>query len=161
MFVFHAIQALAACIVQHLLCLLMLWRRCAYSRCAQEDPASSTDEEPSSQQQQQQRTPLQQPARPAAAAVAAAAKLQARVRRLQQLEATGQISSPFLADVVASKLQQVRPHTAHCMITRFFQFDGGARFGCMLCCHQCIAVCSIQAAALTAYMLAVRGPAPL
>lgn len=85
----------------------MLWLRCVFASCAQEDPASSSDEEPNSQQQQQPRTPpLQQPKRPAAAA-AAAAKLQARVRRLQQLEATGQISSPFLADVVASKLQQV------------------------------------------------------
>ncbi|KAF6251308.1 hypothetical protein COO60DRAFT_636728 [Scenedesmus sp. NREL 46B-D3] len=72
----------------------------------EDDPTSSSEEHPSRQQQQQQRTPQQQqqPARPAAAA--AAAKLEARVRRLKQLEASGQISSPFLADVFARKMQQ-------------------------------------------------------
>jgi hypothetical protein len=113
----------------------MLWLRCAFAHCAQEDPASSSDEEPSSQQQQQQQRtpPLQQPKQPAAAA-AAAAKLHARVRRLQQLEATGQISSPFLADVVASKLQQVGTQV---MLTARLR-------ACLFCWRAGFAACCVQ-----------------
>jgi ATPase subunit of ABC transporter with duplicated ATPase domains len=76
--------------------------------------SSSSDEDPSSQQQQQPAQPQQPNQAQAKTAAAAAeaqarsrAKLEARIRRMEQLEAAGQLSSGFLADVVANKMQQV------------------------------------------------------
>jgi hypothetical protein len=84
----------------------------------QGDPASSSDEEFSGQQQTPQQSQQQQQSQAQARSAAAAAqarsraKLEARIKRMEQLEATGQLGSAFVADVVASRMQQVRAAAA-------------------------------------------------